>query len=30
MEVCEPSWATKKDASELITTEQESEEWVEW
>ena len=30
MEVCEPSWATKKDASELITTEQESEDWVEW
>ena len=30
MEVCEPSWATKKDASNLLTTEQESEEWVEW
>tara|TARA_R100001129_G_scaffold173969_1_gene145975 strand:- start:6388 stop:7743 length:1356 start_codon:yes stop_codon:yes gene_type:complete len=30
MEVCEPSWATKKDASKLITTEQESEDWVEW
>ena len=29
MEICSPSWATKKDASDLITTTTE-QDWIEW